>query len=122
VIRLRFLSVPAAIRYLDEHNWDKVRESCHQLAAYAQNAICELTGLAPLHPQADGWFRQMAAAPLPADIGVLALKNRLYDKCRIEVPVHEWNGYKLIRVSVQGYNTKKDIDKLIRALSILLRE
>jgi len=117
-----FLSVPAAIQFLDEHNWDEVRESCHQLAAYAQNAICELTGLAPLHPQTDVWFRQMAAAPLPADADVLALKNQLYDKYRIEVPVHEWNGYKLIRVSVQGYNTKKDIEKLIHALSTLLRK
>ena len=116
-----FLSVPAAIRFQDENNWDEVRESCHQLAVYAQKQISELTGLTPLHPQADIWFRQMAAAPLPADTDVLALKNRLYDEYQIEVPVHEWNGHKLIRISVQGYNTKRDVDKLIHALSVLLK-
>ena len=115
-----FLSVPAAIKFQDENNWDEVRDSCHRLAAYAQSGICELTGLAPLHPQADTWFCQMAAAPLPVDTDILLLKNQLYDEYRIEVPVHEWNGNKLIRVSVQGYNTKRDVDKLLQALSILL--
>lgn len=115
-----FLSVPKAIEFQDENNWDEVRDSCHQLAAYAQNRICELTGLSALHPQAGIWFRQMAVAPLPANTNVLQLKSRLYDEYRIEIPVHEWNGNKLIRVSVQGYNTKHDIDMLIKALSVLL--
>jgi len=115
-----FLSVPAAIQFQDENNWEEVRKSCHQLAAYAQKAICELTGLAPLHSQGDVWFRQMVAVPLPADIDVLTLKNRLYDEYRIEVPINEWHGRKLIRSSIQGYNTKRDVDKLIHALSVLL--
>jgi isopenicillin-N epimerase len=115
-----FLSVPKAIQFQMENQWDAVRDSCHQLVAYAQQRICELTSLAPLHPQIDNWFRQMASAPLPADINIPLLKNRLYDEYRIEVPVHEWNGNKLIRISVQGYNTKQDIDKLLRALTELL--
>ena len=117
-----FLSVPKAIRFQTEHHWDEVRESCHQLVACAQKRICELTGLVPLHPQTGGWFRQMASAPLPMDTDIPLLKSRLYDEYRIEVPVHVWNGNKLIRVSVQGYNTKSDVDKLIEALSILLKE
>jgi len=36
------------------------------------------------------------------------------------VPLIDWNGNKLIRVSVQGYNTKRDIGKLCRALSLLV--
>lgn len=116
-----FLSAPAAIRFQDENKWDEVRDSCHELAAYAQNRICDLTGLAALHPSTDAWFRQMVCAPLPADADVASLKNRLYNEYRIEVPVHEWNGNKLTRVSVQGYNTKYDIDKLISALLILLK-
>jgi isopenicillin-N epimerase len=114
-----FLSVPAAIQFQDDNHWDNVRDSCHALTAYAQKRICELTGLAPLHSQSDVWFAQMAAAPLPADTAPILLKNRLYDEYRIEIPVYDWNGSKLIRISVQGYNTQRDIDKLIRALSEL---
>ena len=116
-----FLSVPSAIQFQDENNWEEVRDSCHQLLVYAQNQICELTGLSPLHSQADNWFRQMTSVPLPSDTDVTSLKNRLYDEYRVEIPVLEWNGNKLIRISVQGYNTKRDVDKLIHALSIILK-
>ncbi|HMD81453.1 MAG TPA: aminotransferase class V-fold PLP-dependent enzyme [Anaerolineales bacterium] len=115
-----FLSVPAAIEFLEKHNWDKVRGECHQLARDAQGRICELTGLPPLHPPADGWFGQMISAPLPADTDTAALKTKLYEEFWIEVPLIEWNGNKLIRVSVQGYNTRRDIHKLCHALSLLL--
>ncbi|MCK7522515.1 MAG: hypothetical protein MZV64_34960 [Ignavibacteriales bacterium] len=62
----------------------------------------------------------MAAAPLPADTDLALLKQRLYDEYRIEVPVHDWNGHKLVRVSIQGYNTGRDVDKLLNALADLL--
>jgi selenocysteine lyase/cysteine desulfurase len=32
----------------------------------------------------------------------------------------EWQDHKLIRLSVQGYNTPSDTDRLIEALRILL--
>ncbi|GAB4456131.1 MAG: aminotransferase class V-fold PLP-dependent enzyme [Anaerolineales bacterium] len=125
-----FLAVPKAIEFQTQHHWEEVRQSCHQLAAHAQTQISELTGLAPLHPQTDTWFCQLAAAPLPADTDPALLKKRLYDEYRIEIPVLEWlpsagmgvrDGYKLIRISIQGYNTKRDVDTLLRALSALLK-
>ena len=115
-----FLSVPTAIEFQQKHNWDKVRDACHALARAAQQQICELTGLLPLHSDLEGWFRQMIAAPLPADTDIASLKKRLYDEHGIEVPLVEWNGNKIIRVSVQGYNTQRDVDKLCHALSLLL--
>jgi isopenicillin-N epimerase len=117
-----FLAVPKAIEFQAENHWDEVRESCHRLAADAQTRICELTSLAPLHPQTESWFRQMAAAPLPADTDLTLLKERLYDDYRVEIPLIDWNGNKLVRISVQGYNTRRDIDTLIRALSTLLKK
>ena len=115
-----FLSVPAAIAFQEKHDWDEVRDACHGLARSALERICELTGLPPLHAEADTWFRQMVAAPLPIDTNITVLKTRLYDEYHIEVPLIDWNGNKLIRVSVQGYNSKRDIDQLCRALSLLV--
>jgi len=110
-----FLSVPAAIEFQNQHDWDKVRAACHELVSDAEARIRELTGLPSLYAD-DSWFAQMVAARLPADTDILALKQYLYDGHHIEVPLIDWNGDRLIRVSVQGYNTKEEIHALLSAL------
>ena len=35
---------------------------------------------------------------------------------RIEVPVHDWNGRRLLRVSIAPYNDDRDVDRLVDAL------
>jgi len=114
-----FLAVPAAIRFQQDHGWDNVRKTCHEIVAEAQGRVCEITGLPPLHPSHE-WFAQMTTAPLPPETDISTLKKQLYDQYRIEVPLIEWNGHKLIRISIQGYNTREDVDKLCRSLEQLL--
>lgn len=61
----------------------------------------------------------MVAVPLPDTVDLAALKTRLYDEYRIEVQLIAWNGRKLIRVSIQGYNMQRDLDMLLLALKNL---
>jgi len=114
-----FLTVPDAIKFQREHNWDLVRESCFKLAVYAQEKICALTGLSPLHKPGARTFYQMVAVRLPDTTDVISFKKQLYDDFRIEAPVYVWNENKLIRISVQGYNSQEDIDALFSAISAL---
>lgn len=119
-----FLAAPAAVSYQAERDWETVRERCHELAAAARARIGALVGLpqiAPVEsPEGYRWFRQMAIAPLPEGIDGAALKRRLYDVYRVEVPVTWWNDTPFIRVSFQGYNTRDDLEALIGALEDLL--
>jgi isopenicillin-N epimerase len=115
-----FLTVPAAIEFQTKHKWDMVRAACHELANDAQARICQLTGLAPLHSKSDTWFAQLTAAPLPVNTDLVILKSRLYDEYQIEIPVIDWKGRKFLRVSIQGYNSKRDVDHLLFALPKLL--
>jgi isopenicillin-N epimerase len=110
-----FLAVPTAIQFQQEHDWGRVRSACHALARETETRIRQLTGLPSLYPD-DAWFGQFAAAPLPASTDVQKLKSWLYEKHRIEVPVIDWHGRKFVRVSIQGYNTRRDVDALVRAL------
>ena len=114
-----YLSVPAAIRFQAEHDWDAVRRRCHALAAETRRRIDALTGLPPICP--DPWFGQLFAARLP-ECHLETLKTRLYDEYRVEVPLIRWNGQAFIRVSFQAYNDEADRDALVHALSRLLPE
>ncbi|MGB8647508.1 MAG: aminotransferase class V-fold PLP-dependent enzyme [Anaerolineae bacterium] len=114
-----YLSVPAAIRFMQEHNWERVREECHALAQYARQEIVKVTRLEPISPDSAEWYSQMLALPLPP-CNAEALKARLYDEYRVEVPITTWNGKQFVRVSIQAYNTREDVTALAHALAELL--
>ncbi len=109
------LSVPAAIDFQREHDWPTVRARCHELAAEARSALLEWWGLEPLSREDDQWYAQMVALPLPA-CDPADVQRRLMDEHGIEVPVWEWEGRPLIRISLQGYNTSEDVERLVEAL------
>lgn len=113
-----FLSVPAAIRFQQEHDWAQVRQDAHDLAIDTMHRICELTGLAPI--AMPRFFGQMSAAPLPEGTQAEALKRRLYDEYRVEVPITTQGERHFVRVSVQGYNRAEDTQALLEALTALL--
>ena len=113
------LTVPTAIQFMQQYDWEVVRFQCHQLLRQAIERICELTGLAPIYPLDSDFYRQMGVAPLPAS-DLALLKRRLYDEFRIEVPLVPWQDRQFIRISIQGYNSQEDVDALIQALQALL--
>ena len=113
------LTVPAAIAFQRAHAWDRVRASCQALADETATRITTLTGLAPLAPPTRDWTGQMRGLPLPA-CDVERVKRRLYDDHGVELPVYRWNDQPLLRISVQGYNTPNDLDRLLDALPRVL--
>jgi isopenicillin-N epimerase len=116
-----FLSVPAAIHFMRDHDWPAVRQACHELVRYARQEVAELTGVAPVIPDAETWFAQMAVLPIPA-CDLRALRSQLLDEHEIEIPLTRWDGQGFVRLSVQGYNTRADVERLIAALGALLPE
>jgi isopenicillin-N epimerase len=109
-----FLAVPAAIDFQAEHGWDVERRRCRALAAEARLRLAELTGIEPIAPD-ERWLGQMVATRLP-DCDAKALKGRLYDEHRIEVPVDGRRGQPILRASFQAYNAASDLDALLAAL------
>lgn len=114
-----YLTIPHAIQFMKDHNWDNVRHQCYLLLHQAIKRICDLTELPPAYPLDSDFYSQMGIAPLPPS-NIVNLKSRLYDEYKIEIPLTEWRGRQFVRISVQGYNTQEDIDALVRALKILL--
>ncbi len=114
-----YLTVPEALKFCEKYNWDRVRLQCHALAQYARERITALTGLPPLSADSIEWYVQMFAVPLPP-CDTTQLKTRLYDEFRIEVPLVMWQDKPYIRVSIQAYNARGDVDRLVEALQKVL--
>lgn len=102
-----YLAVPAAIEFMAEHDWPNVRARCHDVLAAIELPYSPLTND----------FVQMRGFALPLDTDGPALKKWLYDNHRIEVPIVETTNGWSMRVSVQAYNDRTDLDALVAALS-----
>ena len=107
-----WLTVPAAIAFQAERDWDAVRDRCRRLALVARRELCELLGTEPLAP--DSMVAQMAAVRLPRPAP--GLSERLFTGHRIEIPVTCDGTGHLLRLSVAAYTTRDEVDRLLAAL------
>ena len=110
-----WLAVPAAIRFQADRDWAAVRERCRGIVSEVRAAVADLGGLAPIAPDDDWFTLQFVACPIPVADG-RATQARLWEQHRIEVPFTYWRGRWHVRVSIQGYNDRPDVDRLLAAL------
>ncbi len=116
-----WLTVPTAIRFMQEHDWGSEQRRCRQMIQQARERISNLTGLEPICPSGQDWFFQMHSLPLPASINGPKLQESLLKEFKIEVPVIDLNGRYFLRPSAQAYNTPEDYEVLTGALDQLLK-
>ena len=113
-----YLTVPRAIQFQQDNAWEDVQKRCHSLASHAVDQLSEIGGVRRVHD--DQFFQQMGLVELPEGTDVKAVKLRLADEFRVEVPVFAWQSRCFVRVSVQAYNTSGDIDQLAAGLRACL--
>jgi isopenicillin-N epimerase len=101
-----WLTVPTAIEI-----WRRLDlDACRSLALRGQRLLRPIEGV----PAPQMWASEVA----PGD--PQELKAALLDR-EIDVPVHDWQGRRLVRVSIAPYNTDADLDRLRSALDDALR-
>jgi len=114
-----YFSVPVAIDFLRGFGEAKFREVTHELARYARERLVDLVDAEPIVPDSPLWYGSMAHVPLPPGDAV-TLQSTLWSDYAIEVPIVQWNDRRWIRVSCHLYNSREDIDLLVKALRRLL--
>lgn len=113
-----FCSIPAAISFMKENNWDEVSSQCRQVVLKNALRFCNLLGTEPLLPLDDFFVRQLFSIPIRTQDPEL-LKGRLYDEHRIQIPVMRHGDRVFIRYSIQAFNQPEDLDRLEEALKEL---
>lgn len=111
-----FLTIPMAIDFMKENNWDEVNKQCRTITQNNAGRFCALLNAEPLSPVTDDFIQQLYSIPVQTRTPE-KLYNLLYERYKIQVPVmvHEDKTY--LRYSVQAFNSNEDMDKLYAALS-----
>ena len=112
-----FLTIPAAVKFMDDHDWPNVSRKCREMVIQTRNQLLNYLNISPLCP--DDWMGQMASIPMPFNDAV-EIKNALLNKYHIQVPVFTWKGKVYLRYSIQAYNSESDLEKLFSAVKELL--
>ncbi|MDO9576738.1 MAG: aminotransferase class V-fold PLP-dependent enzyme [Candidatus Cloacimonadales bacterium] len=110
-----FLTVEVSINFYKENKIEDLKKNCHELVEYFCREADKITVKKTLYNHFPDCL-MMAVIEVPTKYSVIELKELLYEKYRIEVPVIEWEGKLLIRISIQVFNTKDEVDYFLKVL------
>jgi isopenicillin-N epimerase len=111
-----FLTIPKALDFMRENKWTEVADSCRKLAHDNYQRFCDLLQTKPLAPITDEFLGQMCSMEIRTTQPE-KLKQLLYAKYKIEIPVMVHADKVYLRYSVNAMNDQADLDKLYNAIS-----
>lgn len=114
-----FLTMPAALEWMQRNNWDAVQERARGLRNAAMERLLALEGIGPVSDWRNDEL-MMGAVTLPDGTNVMEVKERLYNDHNIEVVVHTVKGLPVLRFSVHAHTSEEDLDALVGALQTVL--
>ena len=116
-----FLTISAAINYMQINNWAAHRAEAVELVLHNAPQFFTLLQSTPLAPLTKAYIGQMISIPISTTQPEV-LKDLLYTKYKIEVPIMPHNGHNYLRYSIQAFNSQQDIDTLYEALVQIIAE
>ena len=108
-----YLTIPDTIKFLKEYNWEEVSNKCKEINVWARNEINTLLKKDALCDES--LLGQMSSIYVDCDSS-LEYHISFYKKYKIQIPFIRWNDQSFFRISIQAYNSKEDIYKLLDAL------
>jgi len=114
-----FLTIPKAIEFLRVNNWEERAASCRKLIRDNYNKFCELLNSKPICPITSEFLVQMCSIPIRTT-KPLELKETLFHKYKIEIPVMKLEDKFFLRIAINGYNSQQDLDILREALEDII--
>jgi isopenicillin-N epimerase len=114
-----FLCTPKVIDFLEENNWKTKAKECRAIVLSNYQRFCDLLRTQPICPISEEFLVQMASIPIRTSNAV-ALKDLLFNKYKIEIPVMPLNGSYFLRYSINAYNSQADLEVLYKALQDII--
>ena len=115
----QYLCTPKVIAFLEENNWKEKSKACRQLVLENYQRFCDLVGTQPICPISSAFLGQMASVPIRTE-KPMELKELLYSKYKIQIPIMPLNGNIYMRYSINVYNSQDDLEVLYRAITNII--
>ena len=112
-----YFCIPLAVMIHQEKEMVHSRIQCLSKIPIIRKEINNITKQSDICP--NEMLGHMASMIIPIE-NHLEIKNKLINDYNIEIPIFNWKGKNLLRVSYYLYNQEKDINYLIKALKEIL--
>lgn len=116
-----FLTVPAALKFFEDNDWENEKKKCRELVTEYYPIIAAALDSSMLCPNTSEFLGQLSSIPLKTK-DPLGLKDLLYTNYHIEIPIMEINSATYLRVSYQAYNNEKELIILLDALASIRKK
>lgn len=110
-----YLCTPKVVGFLEDNNWKEKSKVGKKLVLDNYQVFCDLLNAEPICPISEEFLGQMASIPIRTDKPT-ELKELLFTKYRIQIPIMFLNGNTYLRYSINAYNSQEDLDILRKAL------
>ena len=114
-----FICTPKVVAFLEENDWKEKSEACRKLVLNNYQRFCDLLNTEPICPITEEFLGQMASIPIRTD-KPNELKEVLYNKYKIQIPVMPLNDKIFLRFSINVYNSQEDLDVLYLAIADII--
>ena len=110
-----YLTTPKAIEFLNENDWKERSKVCREQLQYYYPIVAKELNSYMICPNNEDFLGQICSISIKTN-NTLKLKDVLYNKYKIEIPIVVFNGNIYLRISFQAYNSENEIEFLIDAL------
>ncbi|GAA4081255.1 aminotransferase class V-fold PLP-dependent enzyme [Flavobacterium cheonanense] len=114
-----YLCTPKVIEFLEENNCKEKSKDCKKIVLDNYKRFCDLVGTQPICPISEEFLGQMASIPIRTE-KPMELKELLYSKYKIQIPIMPLNDKIYMRYSINVYNSQEDLDILYRAITDII--
>jgi isopenicillin-N epimerase len=115
-----FLTIPTAIDFMKQYNWDEVAKTCRELVQTNAARFCNLLKTQPIAPVNNDFLVQLYSIPIKT-AEPEKLQRLLFESYKIEIPVMRLGESVYLRYSIQVFNSQKDLDVLANAVEDIMK-
>ncbi len=118
-----YLTIPVILDFFKKHNWDNISIDCHNLILETKNQFSNLKSVCIPTSNNSNHLGQMLSFKVNQNSKLIKVLKKdhtkipeiqkiIFKRSNIHMPIIIWNDEIFMRVSIQAYNSKKDIDAM----------